>query len=138
MRVPQVMASPRQLIHRAFCATAHECTYEGADDPSVWCELLDQLLQFNDEMLLHTTSGALQDEMRRVSTGRGGAGVAAGLYHGAVMIDPYTKIDAFDEDPDCPGCVKGVEHFHRKADDSPVRAPGEDVPRETSTREETP
>lgn len=29
-----------------------------------------------------------------------------------------------EERPDCPGCVAGKEHYHRKSDGSPVINPG--------------
>jgi hypothetical protein len=143
MDVPKKMASPHELIHRAFCSGMYECAHAGAEDPSVWCELLDELLQFNDEMLLHSKAREFSAEMTAVSAKRGGMGLASGLWHAMQMIDPYERIMAFDPDtddyneagekhPDCPSCVMGTEHYHRKANGRPVHAPGVDVPRETS------
>lgn len=139
MSVPKVMPSPRQMIHQKFCAVSFECRYDGATAPgnqSYRCEELDQLLDFNDEMLLHTEAKRFDEEMHRLSREHrsGAAGVSAGLYRAMEMLDPFKKIEAFDEDPeefthpgeerpDCPACVKGVEHFHRKKDGSPVVVP---------------
>lgn len=138
MSAPEVMPDPRQMIHIMLCDTDRKCRYDFGTmhgEASPQCRKLDELLDYNDEMLLHATACQLEDEMRHVSTGRSGAGVASGLYHGARMIDPYTKIDEFTDDPethfhpgeerpDCSGCVKGIEHYHRKSDGSPVKAPG--------------
>jgi hypothetical protein len=144
MSLPKPMASPRQQIHKAFCATQFECKYQGASDRSLWCTLLDQLLDFNDEMVLHAKAHELMAEAEklRMSGKRVPQYLVDHRAGAAVLIDPYEKQHAHDPDkfpddchpgelrPDCPNCVAGKEHYHRKSDDSPVRMP--DVPRETS------
>ena len=132
--VPRRVTPPREEIHKVFCATQYECKHEGAKDPSVWCRVLDELLDVNDEMLLHAKAREFESELeelhrRRVHlAGR----IGAGLLRAAEMTDPFNKIDAFDpemhevndaaeENPHCPACVAGREHYHRKSDGSRVR-----------------
>ena len=150
MSLPKPMASPRQQIHKTFCATQFECKYEGASDRCLWCTLLDQLLDFNDEMVLHDKAQELLAEGNKIRTSgkRVPQYVADQRYGAAVLIDPYEKQNAHDPDrfpddyhpgelrPDCPGCVAGKEHYHRKSDGSPVKSPG--VPRETSGDSDAP
>lgn len=141
MSVPTVMPSLRKQLHKVFCAVRHECRYEGVTSPSVWCEMLNQLLDFNDEQVLHAKARELMDEVASYNGKRGGASMVGGLYRAAEMTDPYVKIPAFDPEmddfneaaekhPDCSSCVAGKPHYHRKKDGSTVRMP--DVPRETS------
>lgn len=140
--VPKVMSSSRQQIHLKFCRDIGACRFVGGSGSRTLCKQLDELLDFNDEMLLHDKAREFLDEMQRLSrTHRSGAaGMGGGLYRAADMTDPYVKIDAFTDDPethihpgeerpDCPSCVAGKEHYHRKSDGSPVRrpkGPGED------------
>lgn len=151
MSVPTKMPSPREQLHKAFCATQYECKYEGAADRSLWCTMLDQLLDFNDEMVLHTKAHELvaEGENLRTSGKRVPQYVLDSRFGAAALIDPYEKQPAHDpvtfpDDyhpgelrPDCPSCVAGEEHYHRKADGSPVRGTL-DVPRETSGGDDAP
>lgn len=133
MNVPTKMTPPRQQIHQQFClsATCRFRTKAHAINPQ--CMKLDELLDFNDEMVLHDKAREFEAEVERVSTKRHGVGIGAGLLCAGEMTDPYVKIEAFDEDPethvhpgeerpDCPSCVAGKEHYHRKSDGSPVKA----------------
>lgn len=131
MSVPKKMPSARERIHYQFCPDLGGCRYIGGenDDPSK-CLKLDKLLDFNDEMLLHTQARKLHDAMQAERR----QGAQYGLYKAVELTDPFEKIDAFTGDPeeeippgetrpDCPACVKGIEHYHRKADGSPVVSP---------------
>lgn len=147
MNVPTVMPSPRQWIHQQFCSSAATCRFRershGFAGPL--CKKLDELLDFNDEQVLHAKAHALRVEGVRIraSAKRVPNYLLDARFGAAELIDPYEKQPAHDpvtfpDDyhpgelrPDCPGCVAGREHYHRKSDDSPVRVP--DVPRETSS-----
>ncbi len=132
MSLPRAI-NPRQKIHKAFCATQYECRYEGARDPGLWCTALDDLLDFNNEMLLHDKALEFETEIGRLSGVRGAAHMGGGLARAVEMVDPFERVEAFDPDldeihpgeehPDCAGCVEGVEHFHRKKDGSLVKPP---------------
>lgn len=141
MNVPTVMPSARQKIHLRFCHDLGTCKYVGGVGNRRRCDYLEQLLDVNDEMLLHAKARELMDEVASYNGKRGGASMVGGLYRAAEMTDPYVKIPAFDPEmddfneaaekhPDCSSCVAGKPHYHRKKDGSTVRMP--DVPRETS------
>ena len=137
MSDPAKLPSPRQMLHLKYCKAVGACQFVfvggRADDEAFRkCRKLDELLDFNDEQLLHARARELRDEVSSRREKR--AGVGAGLLRAADMTDPYEKITAFDSDfddfneaaekhPDCPVCAEGTEHYHRKADGSPVRAP---------------
>lgn len=129
--VPIRKMPPRQQIHLKFCRDT-ECFYRSGFHHSL-CGYLDMLLDVNDEELLHTKAGELRAEAERVGRQRYGVPVAGGLLRAADLTDPYVHFDAFDpelddephglaEHPDCPGCIKGIEHYHRTSDGSPVRS----------------
>lgn len=122
--------SPRATIHTSFCPALGGCRYvggspsaEGADK----CAALEEMLVYNDEMLLHLKAREFEAEGERFFSLR------EGLARAAVLTDPYVKIDAFDPEnderhpsvarPDCPGCVRGDQHYHRVSDGSLVRRP---------------
>jgi len=146
MSVPKVMVPTRDLIHIKFCGANVHCRIErGVHGPvAESCLLLDRLLDFNDEQVLHTKAHELraEGEKLRASGKRVPNYVLDARFGAAELVDPYEKQPAHDPEtfpddyhpgelrPDCPGCVAGREHYHRKSDDSPVRMP--DVPRETS------
>lgn len=148
MSIPTQTVSPRDRIHIKFC-TAKHCRVEQSVASMVAqsCKLLDHLLDLNDEMLLHAEADKFRDAIRTYATRRGGSAIIGGLARAAEMAEPFEKIDAFEDDPEeyvhprenhpnCPGCVAGIEHYHRKADDSMV--PLFDVPRETSGDDDAP
>lgn len=135
------MPSIRSRIHEVFCATQYECKYSGAEDPGVWCRSLDAMLDFNDEMLLHNKARHLAREHDKL-TDKGRRTLGAGLTYAVELTDPYEKIDPFDPEtdeineaaekrPDCPACVAGREHYHRKSDGSRVVRPDIDSEKET-------
>jgi hypothetical protein len=145
MNVPTVMPSPREKIHILSCDPDRKCRFgggrSGGAEGSVWCQKLDQLLDFSDEQVLHAKAREFVDEIDRIAGKRGAASMAGGLDRAAEMTGPYVKIPAFDPEldayneaaenhPDCSSCVAGKLHYHRKKDGSPVTVP--DVPRETS------
>lgn len=134
MSVPQVMPSPRQLIHRSVCDPQRRCRFDSHGEASAPCKKLDELLDFNDEMVLHEQAREIFAEMQRYAGKRGAMALLGGLSYAAEMTDPYEKINAFEGDieeyvhpgeerPDCPSCVAGKEHYHRKSDGSPVVSP---------------
>lgn len=153
MTIPKKMPSPRHKIHQLFCPANNGCRYAGGL-PSMKgvdaCAKLDELLDFNDEMVLHTKARELCDEGEKLRTSgkRVPQYVLNSWFGAATLIEPYEKQQAHDPvafpdnyhpgelRPDCPGCVAGREHYHRKKDGSPVMVA--DVPRETSGGDDAP
>lgn len=135
--VPRVLPSPREEIHRTFCAVQFECRFDAGvkqRNASIWCKGLDAMLDFNDETLLHAKARALDDDFNRMDS-RASRVLGPGLLHAVRQIDPFEKYDEDgvadmtsplfgenDEHPDCPACIAGRVHHHRKSDGSPVKA----------------
>ena len=133
--VPRVTPSSRQLIHLSFCRAVGGCRYVGGhadDEQRRFCSKLDTLLDYNDEMLLHAKAFELNDDLDRM--GLLSAVRDPGIEYAIRAMDPYEKIEAFtakDDEvnlmakrhPDCPSCVAGRAHYHRKTDGQPVRRP---------------
>lgn len=136
MSVSRVAPAVRQTIHLRFCQDLGTCKYVGGPGNRRRCDYLDELLDHNDEMLLHNQALEFEAELGRVSGKRGAATLAGGLGRAIDMTDPFEVIGAFDEHdevhpgeerPDCPSCVKGIRHYHRKSDGSPVRLPQQEA-----------
>jgi hypothetical protein len=125
--VPRRMPSPRERIHHGFCPDMGGCRYIGGrNHDSTKCLKLDELLDLNDEMLLHQAARDLRDSAMRMPDYRppkyGTTGRMATLAN-ADRIDPYVRVTGDDSGSDinCPSCVQGKEHYHRKSDGTPVR-----------------
>lgn len=129
--VPIRKPSLRQRIHVRVCRDPR-CVLE-TSDPGDACRSLDHLLDLSDELLLHTKADELRTEAERVGRQRHGVPVAGGVLRAADLTDPYILFDTFDPEmddephglakhPDCPGCINGFEHYHRKSDGSRVRS----------------
>jgi hypothetical protein len=96
------------------------------------CKKLDELLDFNDEMLLHTKAGDLYSRWEQMRKGRDVHG--PGVVWSVREVDPYEEVEhggvidimspkSVDGYTDCPACEKGTKHYHRKSDDSLVKMP---------------
>ncbi len=116
--VPIRKTPPRQQIHQKFCRGT-QCFYESGRR-HLLCGYLDELLDLNDELLLHAKANTLVD-MHMDTVLVHGVEVGQGLALAVKVVDPYVRVSA-GQDPDCPGCEKGIEHYHRKSDGSPVRS----------------
>lgn len=133
MSVPQMMPSPRQQLHKLVCATQYECKYKGALDRSLWCTYLDDLLDHNDEMLLHAKARELYSRWEQMPSGRNVH--VPGVLWSVRQVDPFEEVDdggvidilspkSVDGYPGCPKCEKGTKHYHRKSDGSLVTREG--------------
>lgn len=135
---PKKMPSPRQLIHKLVCTPQHwACIFSimGSATNTVGdeCRQLDELLDFNDEQLLHAKARDLYARWEQMSKGRNVHG--PGVTWSVREVDPFEEVDdggvidvlspkSVDGYPGCPVCEKGDKHYHRKSDDSLVRVPG--------------
>ncbi len=116
----------RHRIHKAFCGTQFECAYEESCQPgnnSVWCRVLDALIDEMREELLHVKARALHDEWAGMPR-RAQNTLGPGIMWVIDELNPYVWVKAFDpeldevhpreENPSCPGCALGEKHLHRK------------------------
>jgi hypothetical protein len=146
IHVPKRAPSLRQQIHTQFCPDHEACRFAGGQGTHRQCDQLDALISLNDEWVLHMKARELLAEGDRLSksTKRVAQAVVMARYAAAELVDPFEKVEAFDGDdtehyhpgelnPGCPGCVRGVEHYHRKADKTPVRASIPPLPEESDT-----
>jgi hypothetical protein len=133
-----VMPSPRQQVHAYACDPHFKCRFNrhnnGQGEASASCRKLDELLDFNDEMVLHAKAREFEAEMERIAGMRGASAIGGGLAAAIELTDPFERIIPFDPEyhevppgveahPDCPSCIAGKEHYHRKSDGSPVVRP---------------
>jgi hypothetical protein len=129
--VPRRVTSSRQQIHNSFCPSVARCRYRlKGTFAGPQCKKLDELLDLNDELVLHAMARRLEDEIATAAAGRRGQSLLGGLSRAVELVDPFEKVEAFDPElyevppgidhPNCEACKEGREHYHRKSDGSPV------------------
>lgn len=125
------------MIHKANCAPHYACKYFAQTRPggrkvSPSCARLDELLDFNDEMLLHDKARSMYASWEQMPTGRNAHG--PGVIWSVREVDPFEEVEdggvvdilspkSVDGYPGCPSCEKGSKHYHRKSDGSRVISP---------------
>jgi hypothetical protein len=120
------MPDPRKMLHILVCDTDRKCRYDSGSargDATPQCRKLDELLDCNDELVLH----GLARDVHHFGTAWTGEGVNEKQAVAVIAdrIDPFQRVEASDPKPhiDCPGCARGIEHYHRRSDGSPVTTP---------------
>lgn len=130
--VLRVAPSPRQLIHLEVCKDVGACRFVGGAGDRKACRQLDALLDYSDEMLLHDKASELYSAWEKLPRGRNVHG--PGVTWSVRQVDPFEEVDddgvidilspkSVTGYPNCPACEKGTKHYHRKSDDSIVKAP---------------
>lgn len=133
MKLPKPAMSDRQKIHQLFCPSAATCRFrERNNSAGERCRKLDELLDHNDEFVLYGAARKLEVEHDRLTL-KGKQALGAGMVYAYELTTPFEEIDPYDPDmhqvppgaekyPDCDACNAGRKHFHRKSDQSVVKA----------------
>jgi hypothetical protein len=115
--------TPRDRMHAKYCPD-DQCTLEYSQ-PGGLCRNFDVLLDRVERDALHHAAVDFDQRIEKLPRI-----ITPGVSYVVREMDPFEKIDAFDpnlhdvhpsEFSDCPKCGEGVEHWHIKGTQDPVR-----------------